>query len=68
MHGTRAGADALLLGTFKWLPWGQQYGKNRWVSVQRRYPSPNGLTTVAEQQGEIAAGTLNRHTYTLFTA
>ena len=22
MHGTRAGADAPLLGGFKWLPWG----------------------------------------------
>ena len=35
--------------------------KNRWVGARHRYPSPNGLTTIAEQQGEIAASTLNRH-------
>ena len=63
MRGAHAGADAPLLGTCKWWPPGQPFAmrKNRWVGVRRQYPSPSGLTTVAEQQGEIAAGTLNRH-------
>ena len=33
--------------------------KNRWVGARRWYPSPNGLMTIAKQQGEIAVGTLN---------
>ena len=69
MRGARAGTDAPLLGTFKWLPWGPPFAMQeiRWVSARRLYPSPYGLMTIAEQQGEIVAGTLNRHILTPVT-
>ena len=60
MHSTHAGADAPLLGGFKWLPWGPPFaickvGKRKHcIGIQ----ALQGLMTVAKQPGEIAAGDL----------
>ena len=60
MHSARAGADAPLLGGLKLLPWGlpfaiRKVGKQKHsVSIQ----ALRGLTTIAKQPGEIAAGDL----------
>ena len=60
MHGARAGADALLLGGFKWLPWGPPFALHKvggWrhnVGIQVLWD----LTTVARQPGETAASAL----------
>ena len=60
MRGARAGADTPLLGGFQWLPWGPPFamrkmgGWKRNVGIQALW----GLTTVAEQPGEIAASAL----------
>ena len=60
MHSTHAGADAPLLGGFQRLPLGLPFamrktgGWKRNVGIQALW----GLTTVAEQPGEIAASAL----------
>ena len=60
MCGTRTGANAPLLGGFKWLPWGPPFAMHlagRWkhnVGIQALW----GLATVTEQPGEIVVGTL----------
>ena len=58
MRGAHAGIDAPLLGTFKWLPCEAAIcnTKNRRVGARCQYPSPYGLTTVAEQQGRDSGG------------
>ena len=58
MRCSCAGANAPLLGGFKWLPWGPPFamrliGKHN-VSIQ----ALQGLTTIVKQPGEIAAGAL----------
>ena len=60
MHGTHAGTDASLLGGFKWLPWGLPFAilkaskRKHSIGIQ----ALRGLTTIAKQPGEIAAGDL----------
>ena len=60
MRGTHAGADIPLLGGFQWLPWGPPFAMRKmggWkhnVGIQALW----GLTTIAEQPGEIAASAL----------
>ena len=60
MRGARAGANAPLLGGFKWLPWGQPFAMHQaggWkhnVGIQVLWD----LTTVARQPGETAASAL----------
>ena len=63
MRGTRAGVDTPLLGGFKWLPWGPPFAMrlSGWVKCNVSIQALYDLTTVAEQPGEIAAGTLNHH-------
>ena len=47
MCGTRAGADAPLLGGFKWLPWGPPFAMHKC-----RYPSPMGLDDHRQATGQ----------------
>ena len=60
MHGARAGADAPLLGGFKWLPWGPPFAMHSaggWkhnVGIQVLWD----LMTVARQPGKTAASAL----------
>ena len=60
MHSARAGADAPLLGGFKWLPWGPPFamrkvgGWKRNVGIQVLWD----LMTVARQPGETAVSAL----------
>ena len=63
MRSARTGVDAPLLGGFKWLPWGPPFAMrlSGWVKRDVGIQALYDVTTVAEQPGEIAAGTLNRH-------
>ena len=60
MRSICAGADALLLGGFKWLSWDchlqciEAGGWKRNIGIQALW----GLMTVIKQPGEIVAGTL----------
>ena len=42
MRGARTGTNALLLGGFKWLPWGPPFAirLSGWVEARRQYLSP----------------------------
>ena len=58
MRGTRAGANAPLLGGFKWLPWGLSFAirLSGWVEAQRQYPSPVLLDDRRRATGRDSGG------------
>ena len=65
MHGARTGADAPLLGGFKWMPWGLPFAMllNGWLEAQRRYPSPMGLDNHRQATGRDSGGYPKTVTY-----